>query len=756
MNRHALAVGLIAIGAIATSNLFAHEDDPKGSERHRPVFGPAWREADGGVAMETFASSGVALKSWFPVNNFDTGGVTNTSANDCWGYVTPLGKEIAIVGLSGGTGFVDVTNPSAASIVGFIPGPTSLWRNVKVYQHWCYAVSEGGGGIQVIELADIDNGNVTLVNNVGTGGDVKTHTMIINTQTGFLYRMGGGSNGIRVYDLKPNPVNPLFVAQWQSKYTHDGFVTSYDSGPYAGKEIFLACGGLNNGYVNTGIDIIDVTDKSNIVTLSSLQYPNAGFCHQAWFSQDKKHIYINDELDEANLGIYSLGRIVNIENLSAPSLVGTYTTNLISVDHNLYVRDNRMYCSNYKTGIQIFDVSDELNPQKIAWFDTYPESDGGGYAGLWSNYPFFPSGTVIGSDIERGLFVWRVESPVADFAYPQGQPSFIDPSGGATLDIQITPRAGQTLAAGSAQLLVTVGAGSPVQYPLSPLGNDLYRATFPALDCGTQFKYSFSVTGDDGIVTSDPPGGIAAIGALGEPIAMSESFESGTNGWIGGLPGDTATSGQWVLVDPIGTSAQPENDHTPDPGSKCWVTGQGPVGGGVGAADVDGGITSLVSAVYDVSALTDPIISYWRWYSNNQGSNPGTDAMPVYISNNGGASWVPLETVTENAGAWVKKSFHIADYVTPTSQIRLKFVASDEGTGAIVEAGVDDVAISSYDCPTNLPGDLNSDGSVNTADLGVLLGQWGPVQAGSGASADLNDDGVVNAADLAILLGFWH
>ncbi|MBL9121212.1 MAG: choice-of-anchor B family protein [Phycisphaerae bacterium] len=741
----AKAVFLSALaGMVALAS--AHEGDPKATEKHIPYIGPAWRQADGGVAGETFVSSGVSLKAWFPANTFNQRGVTNTSGNDCWGYVTPLGKEIAIVGLSGGTGFVDVTNPAASQIVAFVAGPNSLWRNVKTYQHYCYAVSEGGGGIQVFDLAGIDNGVVTQLPSVTTGGSAATHTMIINEQTGYLYRMGGGSNGIRIYSLA-NPASPTFVGQWQDKYTHDGFVLSYDSGPYAGKEIFFACGGLNNGFAATGLDIIDVTNKASPVTLGSLQYPQAAYCHQAWITQDRKHIYINDEIDEANFGLLNVGRIVNVENLAAPTLVGTYTTGLTSVDHNLYVKGNTLFCSNYKTGLQIFDVSNQLSPQKIAYFDTYPDTDATGYAGLWSNYPFFPSGTVIGSDIERGLFVWRIEPPVASFGYPNGTPTFVNPVGGETLVVNVTPINGATIAAGSEKLVVKVGA-STTEYPLTSLGSGSYLATFPAFACGEAFEYWVSVTGENGIVTTDPPGGVAAIAALSEPLLVNDTMEV-PSGWIVGAPSDTATSGIWVNVDPNGTSAQPEDDHTTS-GTKAWVTGQGDPGAAAGQADIDGGVTTLTSPRLFLAGVDDPVVSYWRWYSNNQGGNPNTDSWPIEISNDGGAHWAQLELVTENAGAWVKRTFHVADFVQPTDNVYVRFVARDIGTAALVEAGIDDFTVSYFECPEAVVGDLDGDGHVAAADLAILLGQWG----GPG-TADLDGNGIVQAPDLAILLGNW-
>jgi hypothetical protein len=51
--------------------------------------------------------------------------------------------------------------------------------------------------------------------------------------------------------------------------------------------------------------------------------------------------------------------------------------------------------------------------------------------------------------------------------------------------------------------------------------------------------------------------------------------------------------------------------------------------------------------------------------------------------------------------------------------------------------------------PSN-PADLNGDGAVNGADLGLLLGNWG-----QGGASDLNGDGTTNGADLGLLLGSW-
>jgi len=174
--------------------------------------------------------------------------------------------------------------------------------------------------------------------------------------------------------------------------------------------------------------------------------------------------------------------------------------------------------------------------------------------------------------------------------------------------------------------------------------------------------------------------------------------------------GDDAGTGVWVRVDPNGTEydgepCQPEDDHTAEPGSDCFITGQSAPGASAGSADVDGGRTTLTSPAFDLSLVTEARVSYWRWYTNNLGNNPGEDEWLVQVSNDGGANWTDLERTTASNNAWTLMSFLVEDFIAPTDNMVFRFVASDENNASLVEAGVDDFEISGLGGPVTAAGD---------------------------------------------------
>jgi hypothetical protein len=137
---------------------------------------------------------------------------------------------------------------------------------------------------------------------------------------------------------------------------------------------------------------------------------------------------------------------------------------------------------------------------------------------------------------------------------------------------------------------------------------------------------------------------------------------------------------------------QPGDDHTPAPGVNCAVTGNNPASG-AGTDDIDGGKTTLISPAYDLSSYINPAFTYWRWYTNDQGATPGTDYWQVAISNDGGNTWTDIENTNVSDHSWRRFAFRVADYVTPTANVKLRFIGEDAGQGSLVEALVDDLEL---------------------------------------------------------------
>jgi choice-of-anchor B domain-containing protein len=391
------------LGVIAPATfLAAHQDDPKIKDRQPAVKAPAYRaDRDRGQNRSLgFESENVQLKSWLPLSEF--GNADN--GNDCWGYVSPSGREYALMGTYDGTGVVDITNPGDAQVVALLDGNNSLWRDIKTYGTYMYCVSEGGGGIQVFNLNNVDLGQVQSLGSAGSGS---SHNVAIDTESGFLYRTGASNDGLMFYSLA-NPASPVQVGSWSERYVHDAQVVTYTDGPFAGRQIAFCCAGFSGGWSDTGLTIVDVTNKSNPFVVSQTYYSNAAYSHQGWLSEDRRYFYLNDELDEQNYGGNTTTRVINVEDIENPSFIGTFTSGSTAIDHNLYTHNGMIFEANYRSGLRVFDATNPTNPTQYGYFDTYPDNDNASFNGLWNVYPYFPSGTVIGSDLERGLFVWEL------------------------------------------------------------------------------------------------------------------------------------------------------------------------------------------------------------------------------------------------------------------------------------------------------------------------------------------------------------
>ncbi len=410
--RAALPAALIALIGSSSAALGQETAQAREEDRQAPVKAEAGDGEDAALDLDQFPRNNIEPLAWLPLDRFEG---DHSAGNDCWGYVSPSGREYAIMGLEKGFGFVEVTDPMNPVILEVIEGPASTWHDVKVIGDFAYGVSEGGAGIQVMDMTRIDDGIVTLIQNAEINGHSTTHNIVSNTDSGYLYLVGANiaNGGLVAVDVS-DPKQPELVGSWSQMYIHDAQVITYKEGPYAGREVAFVLAGFAGGSDQTGLRIVDVTDKDNMFTISTALWSRARYAHQGWLSTDNKYFYINDELDEGNSVGETTTRIFNVEDLENPTYVGTVSTGLEAIDHNLYTTDRLMFQSNYRSGLRVFDITNREEPYEIAYFDTYPEDDAASFNGSWSNYPYLPSGTIIISDIERGLFLVRLSGEAAE------------------------------------------------------------------------------------------------------------------------------------------------------------------------------------------------------------------------------------------------------------------------------------------------------------------------------------------------------
>lgn len=376
-----------------------------------------------------FECSGVDLVAFLPVK--DIGGKRGIELNDVWGWTDPeTGREYALVGRTDGTAFIDISDPENPVYLGELPktehSPVSVWRDIKVYANHAFIVADGAGahGMQVFDLTrlrNVKNPPVTFTPDVVYDRINSAHNIVINDQTGFAFAVGASAGGetcgggLHMIDIR-DPKNPKFAGCFadpqtgraSTGYTHDAQCVVYH-GPdtdYQGREI---CFGANE----TALSIADVTDKANPKAIARAPYPNVGYSHQGWLTEDHRYFYMDDELDELQGLVKNTRTLIwDVEDLDDPQLVGEFPGATEASDHNLYIRGDTMYQSHYVAGLRIVDISNRVAPREIGFFDTVPYGGNTpGFDGSWSNYPFFRSGVIVVTSGKEGVFLVRQRRP---------------------------------------------------------------------------------------------------------------------------------------------------------------------------------------------------------------------------------------------------------------------------------------------------------------------------------------------------------
>ncbi len=433
-------------------------------------FSPDIEEAfpcESGLAAGTYECSNVGLFSHVSVQ--ELGG---SRVNDIWGWTDPeTEKEYALVGLFDGVSFVDISDPNNPIVVGKLNETSfaskliaseadeefpacvfgigssevaknvvqgSTWRDVKVFDNHAFVVSDAQiHGMQVFDLTrlrEYDGTFLEFEEDVHYDLFDNAHNIAINEETGFAYVVGfratdacglrrntnnssaRDTTGLHIIDLN-DPKNPTFAGCYIDPetevpgslsvgvgYIHDTQCVLYDGvdSDHRGKEICFSS-------AEGAVVITDVSDKENSSTIGFSGVSGMQYSHQGWLTEDHRYFLMNDELDETRLGRNTRTYIWDVQDLENPTFIGFYTHETPSIDHNLYIKNNFVFQSNYTAGLQILRLGNlsnaELDP--VAFFDTQPANNSKNYAGTWSNYPYFESGVIIVSDINDGLFILK-------------------------------------------------------------------------------------------------------------------------------------------------------------------------------------------------------------------------------------------------------------------------------------------------------------------------------------------------------------
>ena len=381
---------------------------------------------------DIFDCENIDLLAHFPLTQMSS---SPSSGSDIWGHVDlNTGNEFAIMTINNGVAVFDVTNPTEPKEVGTISGVNSSWRDVKVYQYfnesinlwqaYAYSITEGNnGGVSIIDLNNLPH-SVSLVeknNVVSTSHNIYISNVdyslniALPDQTASLQVVGANTkNGaFQSYSLAtPTTLNNVTTKNYGSGYTHDGASLAIDD-----QRSINDCG-LLSGSCTVFIDfnekemkLWDITDPNNAAQLGTAEYNDVAksnqYVHSGWGTEDKQFVLLHDEFDENRGGLNTTVRIFSIESLTAPTQVGQWTGPTRAIDHNGFVRGNRYYMSNYERGLTVLDITDPANPSQVGFFDTYTPSNSANFNGAWGVYPYLPSGNILVSDINSGLYVLK-------------------------------------------------------------------------------------------------------------------------------------------------------------------------------------------------------------------------------------------------------------------------------------------------------------------------------------------------------------
>ncbi len=667
----------------------------------------------------------------------------SSEGNDIWAHVDSTGKEYAIMGLNDGTSIVDVTNPTAPIEVFYEPGMNSVWRDIKTFGNYAYVTTEAQNGLLIIDMSSLPNAaGITTTYYTGPSIDQweSAHNLYID-ENGVCYIFGANRDvgGCIMLDVATSPTAPVELGKVENWYAHDGVAR--------GDTLYM--GHINDGFMS----MYDVSDKSNPVLLGTQNTPG-NFAHNVWFSDNGDYVYTTDEISNGFIGAYDVTDPSNIIELD--KIQSSPGQNVIP--HNTHFINDYIVTSYYRDGVTIHDVSNPSNIVEVGNFDTSPLS-GDGFNGCWGVYPWLPSGNIIASDIESGLYILSANYSRA--CYLAGQvtdASNSAPISNANIEILSAGQIEHSNLAGNYEAGIATAGTYTVE--VSKFGYVTETVTNVVLSNGNVTNldvqltplpsYDISGSVDDGLtdlsnimvqvsspdttynVTSNGNGEYLIqdvidgtydvfVGQWGYITQCTTIVVAGANvtadftlgaghyddfsldfGWT--VSGN-APKGIWVREDPIGTNyggggagtmSNPEDDATGECGEIAYITGNG--GGSAGFDDVDDDQTILTSPVFDGLIYNNPSISFDTWWLNAGGGSAPDDSLIVQLTN--GTNTVDLLVLTgsyPNQSSWQRHTIFWGSLIPATSSMQFIIKTADWSVndGHLVEAGLDHFVVES-------------------------------------------------------------
>ncbi len=322
--------------------------------------------------------------------------------NECWGFEVN-NTEIAVIGSTEGTHFFNVTDPQNSTEVAFVAGAYTgsgvVHRDYHDYQGYLYIVCDEGWSTSTLQIVDISN-LPTSVNVVYDSDSLfnTSHNIFIDTATSKLYACASNS-AMDIYSLDIPTLPNLIYSYTDVGHVHDAYVRNDTA--------YLNCG--NDGFRIIDFHYLDLGGGMAWDELASFtSYPDAGYNHSGWLSDDGTIYAMQDE----NHG-YDV-KIMDVSDLNNITVLSTINSgeNAQSMAHNGIIKGNLLYLAYYHDGLRVFDISDPSNPIQVCNYDTYSPSSYNSYKGAWGVYPYLPSGNIIVSDMQSGLYVLDCTIPI--------------------------------------------------------------------------------------------------------------------------------------------------------------------------------------------------------------------------------------------------------------------------------------------------------------------------------------------------------